>query len=108
MLSEILLSYNPHKVFPANAAVEITANFAAFKVYENLNKLIYDAAIQGKRSVRHEVFRNERYEACKMYQVNDTLTDMIKSIKAQGYQVVLMIDEDMKAKEYFMQMIISW
>jgi hypothetical protein len=108
MHHEIFLAYNPHTVMSAKAANEITISFSAFKIFEALNKEIYEAAMQGRRSVRYEVFRNEKYEACKMYQSNETLTKMVKQVMAQGYQVVLMIDEDMKAKEYFMQMVVSW
>ena len=108
MFNQLLKEFNPYHPLPAKAAAAISADSPKFKMFHTINNLIYDAAMQGYKSVRHEVIRNSRYEACKMYHNNESLVSLITAYQDMGYTVILIIDEDGKTGDYFSQMLISW
>ena len=108
MFNHLLKEFNPYLPLPAKAAAAISADSPKFKMFHTINSLIYDAAMQGYKSVSHEVIRNSNYEACKMYHNNESLVSLITAYQDMGYTVNLIIDEDSKTGDYFSQMLISW
>ena len=108
MFNQLFKEFNPYQPLPAKAAAAIAADSPKYKMFLTINNLIYDAAMRGCKSVRHEVIRNSKYDACKMYHNNESLVSLIKAYQDMGYTVILMIDEDSKAGDYFSEMLISW
>ena len=108
MLENALNEFNPHGLLSAIAARDISDRFAAYRMIAKFNELVYEAATKGRYNAKYEVIRSSSYEACKAYQLNETVNQLINDCKKRGYEAYFMLHQDDKTDEYYGELLISW
>lgn len=108
MLNQIIDEMGKYDLVYAQEARNINKDFAVYKIIKVLNEKIYDSAIQGKKTVKMELFRNKSYENCKLFLQNETVHKLAEFCRKKGYDIYTTLNEDDKTEDYYCELILSW
>lgn len=108
MISQILNQINSRALLTAAAAKDIAAHPHAYRLLDDYSTFIYNAALEGKSSVKIEVLRHYEYDECKKLQFDPDFAFVVNECKAKGYQAYFTSHIDDKTQEYYVELELIW